>query len=127
MVLTCDVTAATASGDTTETQIGQIQLPPNAQRILGIGIGSPSGVTMTTLEDMTGFFRVLINSLDVSPAKFPFQGPSIVGTGGTYCPFFIWPVDWDRISNALVTIYVTMDMAQTANPTYRGFVFYEKS
>ena len=127
MVVTCDCTDATASGDMTETLLGTITLPANATRILGVGVGSPSTATLTTLEAMTGFFRVQISSIDVTPGNFPFAGPNIVGTGGTFAPFKIWAVDWAPAANAQIKIYVTMDLAQTANPTYRGFVVYEKS
>ena len=127
MVITCDSTAATASGDTVETLLGTITLPSNATRILGVGIGSPSTATLTTLEAMTGYFRVECSSIDVTPGKFPFAGPNIVGTGGCYAPFKIWGVDWSPAANAVVKIYVTMDMAQTADPTFRGFVIYEKT
>lgn len=123
---TCDCTAATASGDTVETSLGTVTLPANAKRIIGIGIGSPGTATLTTLEAMTGFFRVTCSSIDVAPAKFPFTGPNIVGTGGTFAPFKIWPVDWQPAANAQLEFFVTMDLAQTANPTYRGFVIYEK-
>ena len=127
MTTTCDCTDATASGDTTETLLGTIVLPTNATVITGIGIGSPSTATLTTLEAMTGIFRVQIDSIDVSPGKFPFTGPNIVGTGGCACPFMVWPVRWGPAASASVKIYVTMDMVQSANPTYRGFVQYEKS
>ena len=126
MVLVCDCTDATASGDTTETLLGTITLPANAKRIVGVGVGSPSTATLTTLEAMTGYFRVECSSIDVTPGKFPVTGPNIVGTGGTFAPFKIWPVDWSPAANAQLTFYITMDMAQTANPTYRGFVLYEK-
>ena len=126
MVVTCDCTAAVASGDTTETQIGTLTMPTNCKRVLGIGIGSPSTATLTTVENMTGYFRVQNDAIDVTPGKFPFQGPAIVGTGGCYCPFKIWPVDWTGVASSTFTFYVTMDMAQTANPTYRAFVIYEK-
>lgn len=125
-MLTCDCTAATASGDTAETSLGTVTLPANAKRVVGVGIGSPSTASLTTLEAMTGYFKVVCSSIDVTPGKFPFTGPNIVGTGGCNCPFKIWPVDWSPAANAQITFYVCMDMAQTNNPTYRGFVVYEK-
>lgn len=127
MVKTCDCTDATVSTDTTEKLLGTISLPNNATVITGIGIGSPSTATMTTMESMTGYFKVEIDSIDVSPGKFPFTGPMLLGTGGTFAPFFSWPVRWGPAANCKVKIYVCMDMDQTADPTYRGFVQYEKN
>jgi len=127
MPITCDCTAATASADTVETSLGTVTLPPNATKILAIGVGSPGGAGITTLEGVTGIFRVQCNGLDVTPGKFPIQGPQVLGTGGTFCDFMVWPVDWSPAANLQITFYITMDMALTVNSTFRGFVVYEKS
>lgn len=126
MVLTCDVTAATASTDTTEVSLGTVTLPANAKRIVGIGVSACGGAGLTTLEGTSGIFRVSINSIDVTPGKFPVQGVQVVTSGAVNQEPKIWAVDWQPAANAQVTFYFTCDMATTVANTYRGVVFYEK-
>jgi len=127
MVITCDVTAFTATGDTVETSIGSVTLPSNARRILAVGVNI-AGDGVTTLENTMGQFRVAINNLDVTPAKFPIAGASPIGTDNAHTiPLHAYPVDWTGIGNGTVTFYVTMQRALTINPVAQGFVIYEKS
>jgi hypothetical protein len=126
MVITCDVTAATATGDTVETTIGTVTLPSTAKRILGIGV-SLGGAGYTTLEGISGFFRVEISNLDVTPGKFPLGSSAIPVTSGVaVMENKIYPVDWSPVGNGIVTFKVTMDMTLAINPTARGFVIFEK-
>lgn len=124
-LITCDCTAATATGDTTETSMGTVTLPANAKKIIGVGV-SVGGAGTTTLEGVTGIFRVIVNSLDVAPAKFPFGLGIPLASGVTPTEPKVWAVDWEPAGNAAVQFLVTMDMTQTINPTARGFVVYEK-
>lgn len=125
MTKTCDVTAATASGDTVETSLGTITLPSNAKMILKVGV-SAGGAGFTTLENSSGFFRVSINNLDVAPAKFPFSFGGGITSGMLQTPIAWYDVNWGGCGNSQVTFYVTMDMAETVNTTFRGCVLYEK-
>ena len=124
-LVTCDCTAAVASGDTVETVIGTVTLPANAKAIVGVGV-SMNAAGITTLEGSSGIFRVSINSIDVSPAKFPIEGNIALTAFSGNSNLKVWPVNWGPGSNAQVTFYVTMDMTNTVNPTFRGFVLYEK-
>lgn len=126
IVVTSDCTSATATGDTTETNIGSVTLPSNAQNIIGVGV-SLGGAGLTTLETPAGIFRVSINNLDVTPAKFPFKTSLFIVTSGCAPQDNSWyPVNWGPAGNSVVTFYVTMDMTNTINPTARGYVLYEK-
>lgn len=124
-IVTCDVTSATATGDTVETSVGTISLPSTAKRIIGIGISLGSAGT-TTLEGVSGIFRVKISNLDVTPGNFPFSYGTGNGAGWISTKPEIFPVNWANIGNGVVTFYVTMDMTMTVNPTARGFVIFEK-
>lgn len=125
MVRTCDVGSATAAGDTTETSIGTITLPSNAKRIVAIGVNQ-GGPGITSAEGTSGMFRVVCNSLDVTPAKFPVDGGLQLTTGVYQQDIREWPVDWAPAANVQLTFYVTMDEAQTATNTFRAFVVYDK-
>ena len=123
---TCVVGTATATGDTVETSIGSVTLPSNAKRIVAIGV-SLNAAGLTTLEQGSGFFRISINNIDVTPAQFPIQGPGLNGTDSCFTwPLRMWNVDWGPAGNSVVSGWVTMDMANTINPTARLVVEYEK-
>lgn len=125
MVITCDVTAVVATTDTTEVSLGTITLPSTAKRILGVGV-SIDDMGATTLEGNSGIFRVSINNIDVSPAKFPIFGTVTLTSGAASRENKVWPVDWAPAGNSQITIYVTMDSANTVVVNARGFVLFEK-
>lgn len=125
-ILTCDVTAATASGDTTETSLGTVTLPANAKRIVGVGVSAAGGAGLTTLEGVTGIFRVSCNSIDVTPAKFPIKGIQVLTSGVTQIEPTMYAVDWSPAGNCQLTFYITMDMTLTVNNTFRGVVLFTK-
>jgi len=126
MPITCDVTPLTATGDTVETNIGSVDLPTTASRIIGIGCYAVAGATMTSGEAITGIFRVQINNKDVTPANFPLDCVNTLTSGSIAFSPRIFPVDWDGVGGGVVTFFVTMDMAQTGGLKARGFVIYEK-
>ena len=126
MVITCDVTSATASTDTTEVTLGTVTLPANAKRILAVGLSACGGAGLTTLEGTSGIMRVSCNSIDVAPAKFPIPGVQVVTSGAVMSEPKMYPVDWQPASNCQVTFYFTCDMATTVANTYRGVVIFEK-
>lgn len=125
-MITCDVTPLTATGDTTETNIGTITLPSTAKRILGIGCYAIAAATLTSGEAATGIFRVQVNNMDVTPANFPLDCVSILTSGAVSFSPRVFPVDWAPAGNSVVTFHVTMDSAQTGALKARGFVLYEK-
>lgn len=127
MVITCDVTAYTAAGDTTETSIGTINMPGDARRVLYVGV-SQGGAGLTTAQGTAGMFRVSNNAIDLTPAKFPIDGGNQLTTGVYQQNFRLWPVNWTSkaLPNSVFTIYVTMDMAITAANGFRGFIVYER-
>jgi len=123
---TCVCGVATATGDTVETSIGAVTLPSNAKRIVAVGV-SLNASGLTTLEGASGIFRISINNIDVTPGQFPISGPGLNGTdSGWIFPLRMWNVDWGPAGNSVVSCWVTMDMANTINPTARLVVEYEK-
>ena len=126
VVRTCDVGTATASADTTETSIGSVTLPSNAIKIVGVGV-SCGGAGATTLEGVSGIFRISINNLSVEPAKFPFSYGLPIASGVVPTKPDIWEVQgWEPAGSSVISGYITMDMTETVNNTFRLFVVYDK-
>ena len=126
MTITCDVTAATASTDTTEVSLGTITMPADAQSVVGIGVGSAGGAGLTTIKGTSGMFRVQCNGLDITPCKFPVAGGQQITTGVYNEPIRIWPVNWSGVANMQFTFYYTGDMALTVHNSYRGFMLFTR-
>lgn len=125
---TSDVTAVTATGDTTETSIGTVTLPPNATKILGVACYAIAGGGLTTLETASGIFRVKVNGIDVSPANFILDVVGALTSGAfAYSPRIYAVNGWEPVANAKVEFFVTMDMALTIASKARGQVLYEVS
>ena len=119
------VSASTALGDTTKTSIGDITLPTNAKRVIGVwghGMGGPGN---TTLENVTGILELESESLNLAPMQFPLEIVAITGTGMVVFSPKIWPVDWAPAANAKITGYMTLDSAQTLANTGRWGLIYE--
>lgn len=126
MVVTGDLTAATATGDTTETTAGTVTLPSTAKRIIGIYCYAVAGAAITTAEPVTGIFRVTVNSIDVTPGKFALDCVVVLTSGSAAFSPRIYAVNWGPAANAVVEFLVTMDMAQTGALKARGGVIFEK-
>lgn len=119
------VSASTALGDTAKTAIGEITLPTNARRVVGIwghGLGGPGN---TTLENLTGILELESESLNLAPMQFPLDCVAITGTGMVVLKPTVWPVNWVNVANAKITGYMTLDLAQTLANTGRWGLFYE--
>ena len=126
MTRTCDCTTATATGDTVETTIGTITLPPSARKIVGIGCYAMGAATLTSGEPVTGIFRVAVSGKDVTPAKFPLDIIDILTSGAIALNPRIFEVDWENVANSIVEFFVTMDVAQSGGLKARGYVIFDK-
>lgn len=125
MVITCDVTATTATADTVETTIGTITLPSNAKKVIGVGV-QLDAAGLTTLDGTGGTFRVTCNNKDVTPSKWPIESIVALTSGACSLGLRIFPVDWEDVGNGVLTFYVTMDQALTVHPTAKGFAIYHR-
>ncbi len=117
--------AIVAHGDTVRTTLGSITVPTNIKKIVGIwcyAVGGPGG---TTLENLTGIFDLHSPSLSLEPLQLPLEGivGVIEGASSTFS-VRVWPVNIDNVANAVVTCYVTLDMAQTVAGTCRWGLIY---
>ena len=119
------VSASNALGDTVKTSIGDITLPTNAKRVIGVWGYAIGGPGQTTLENVTGIMEFESESLNLAPMQFPLDCLSITGTGVAILSAKVWPVDWGPAANAKITGYMTLDMAQTLANTGRWGLIYE--
>lgn len=120
-----DCTALTATGDTTETLIGEIKLSSKAKRIVGIWANAVSSATLTSGENPTGIFRLQSDSVDMSPSKWPLDNVVCLTSGIAGIPTHIIPVDIAVSGLATINAYVTMDQAMTGALKARVGVVYE--
>lgn len=127
IILTSDVTALSAdikASSTSEGAVGTVTLPSNALRIVGIGVSINN--VMTTVNPLSGYFRIQISNKDVTPAKFVFCNASAVTSGAVANEPRIYQVNWEGIGNGVVTFTALFDVAQTGVTYVRGFVLFEK-
>lgn len=120
------VSAKTSLNGTTKTSMGDITLPTNAKRVIGVWAHALGGAGNTTLENVTGIFELESESLNLAPMQFPLDNLTITGTlGATISPVKVWPVDWAPAANAKITGYITLDLAQSITGTGRWGLIYE--
>jgi hypothetical protein len=121
----CQCSASTATGDTTKTSIGSITLTAKAKKIVGFGAYATGGAGNTTLENVSGILDVESSDLSIAPQQYPLDTVSLTGTGMATLTPRIWAVDIPCGGGEVLTGYVTLDLAQTINPSARWFVITE--
>jgi len=122
----CQCSAATATGDTTKTSIGSITLTAKAKRIVGFGAYATGGAGNTTLENVSGILEIESGDLSLAPQQYPLDTVSLTGTGMATLSPRIWATNIPVAGGEVLTGYITLDLAQTINPTARWFVITEE-
>lgn len=114
---TCyQLSTATASGDTTKTNVGSITLNARARKILGVFAVSVGGAGVTTLENVTGRLEIESSSLpQIQPLQVPLSPVTVLTSGSAAPDIKVWPVGLDCKGQEILTGYATMDMALTVN------------
>jgi len=120
-----DCTAATATGDTTETLMGTITLSAKARKIKAVWAYASAAATMTIAEVQTGIVRLDSADVSLAPFKFPLDQITLLTSGAVGLPTHIIPVDIPVLGMAKIDCYVTMDMAQTGALKARVGIIYE--
>lgn len=119
------VSAATASGDTTKTLIDTLTVPKSAKAIVGIyghGIGA---ATLTTGEAVTGIIELESNDLNLAPCQIPLEQVTILTSGAVAQATKVWPVNIAVSGGEEIKGYITMDMAQTGGLKARFGIVYD--
>lgn len=121
----CQCSASTATGDTVKTSIGSITLTSKARKIVGFGAYATGGAGNTTLENVSGILEIESGDISIAPQVYPLDTVSLTGTGMAILSPRIWACDIPVRGQEVLTGYVTLDLAQTINPSARWFVITE--
>jgi len=128
MPIHADVTPATATGDTVETSIGTITLPTTSTILRGVSCMAAGGAGLTTLETISGIFRIDSPSIpNLSPNRFLLDVVIALTSGAVAFSPRIYAMDYRTNGAAVIEFFVTMDLALAINPTARGMVLFETS
>jgi len=128
MPIHSDVTPATVTGDTIETSIGTITLPTTSTILRGVACNIAGGAGLTTLETISGIFRIDSPSIpNLSPNRFLADVTIVVGSGAVAFSPRIYAMDYRTNGAAVIEFFVTMDLALAINPLARGMVLFETS
>lgn len=118
------VSALTATSDTTKKLIDTITVPAKMKRIKGIWCYAVAGDTLTTGEAVTGILELESPDININPMQLPLDIVDILTSGAVGFSPRILPVDIPVQGNERIAGYVTMDMAQTGALKARfGFIY----
>jgi len=111
--------ASVATADTVETSLGTITLTAKARMVIGVWCHAQGGAGNTTLENVTGTFRLQSTDLDLSPIVLPLPLYVLTGTGAALSDVKVWPIEIPVGGTEGIEALITLDLAQTINPTAR--------
>lgn len=117
------VSTKTAHGDTVETLIDTLTVPSDVSKIIGVQIHAVGGAGITTVENVTGKFR-LRNKSTGYEAEFLLDCIVVLTSGVGAVQPTVHPCDIAVQSNNEIEGYVTMDLAQTVANTCRFRLIY---
>jgi LSD1 subclass zinc finger protein len=121
----CQVSALTATGDTTKTIIDTLQVPQGAKRIKGIVCQAVAAATLTTGEAVTGILELESPDINLNPSQWILDCVTILTSGAVAFNPRIYPVDIPVKGGERISGYVTMDMAQTGGLKARFGLIYD--
>ena len=104
---------ATATGDTTKTSMGTIQIPAGARKIVGVWGYACAAATMTSGENISGVLELESPDVALQPFQIPLDVVTCLTSGTTSFSPRVWATNIDVPGAAKVTGYITMDVAQT--------------
>lgn len=128
MVTRADHTAATATGDTTETSIGTVTIARAPGVIVGLCCYAVGAATLTTGEAVTGVFRLNTGTFDIVPSKYFLDCVTILTSGAVAFNPRIYNVAIPYSAGSqggTVEFFVTMDVAQTGALKGRGLLIFD--
>ncbi len=124
MIKVYQTSDSTATGDTTKTLIDTLTVPQGVSKLVGIAVVW-GGAGVTTLEGVSGILTLESDTMDWRNLAIPMEPSVPLGTGLTCTPATkVWPCDVAVVPGATIKGSVTMDMAQTINPTARFVLAY---
>lgn len=120
------ITALGTATATTETSIGNIVMSAKAKRIVGIWAYVAGGAGTTTLENISGIFRLNSGDVDVTPFEIPLDVIVVLTSGTAAFSPRIVPVSIDVKGQETLEGYATLDLAQTIAHKARWGVIFER-
>jgi len=111
--------ASVATTDTVEVSLGSITLTAKARMVIGVWCHAQGGAGNTTLENVTGTFRLQSSDVDLIPITLPLKVYAITGTGAVMEDVKVWPIEVVVGGTEQIEALLTLDLAQTINPTAR--------
>ena len=116
--LASGLTALNAT-ETTATDIATITLPATTTGIEGFWVYANAGAGITNVENRSGIFQLTSEDAGNLVVTVPLE--LIVGLTSGAAAFHskVWPLDFPVAGQWKITGSVTMDLAQTINPSAR--------
>lgn len=126
--IVADGTADTASNDTTETQIGTgVTVPSWAHSCLAARFHL-GDITMTTAEDIAGYFRLANDNNTIDPLNYPMQVIPANLAGAAAGQMFLSPITVPVMQNVepndIVRMYAAFDAATTGVHLFGGYLLF---
>lgn len=117
--------ALVASGDTTSTEIATMTLPQTAQTVIGVWSYHMAGPGMTTLENLSGIFRLSSEDRPGLLIELPIEVIALTGTGMAVYHPKVWALEIPKAASLRLKGMIELDLAQTLASKSRfgiGFV-----
>jgi hypothetical protein len=109
----CQVSAATATGDTVKTLIDTLTVPATAKKIIGVWSYAVGAATLTSGEAVPGIIELESDDIALVPFQLPLECVVILTSGTTAFSPRVWNVSVPVNGGEKIRGYITMDMAQT--------------
>lgn len=117
------VSALTAHTDTTEKLIDTLDVPDDVTKIVGVQAHVVGGAGITTVENVTGKFRIRNKSTGLE-YEFLLDCIVVLTSGTTAFMPTLQPCDIPVAQGNKIEGYVTLDLAQTVANTCRFRLVY---
>jgi hypothetical protein len=117
--------ALTASGDTTETEIGSLVTPKAASWLHGVYAYGIAGAAITTAEAPTGIVSLESRDYNLQPIEIPLDLIVVLTSGAAAINPKLYLIRQPALELSTITGYVTMDMAQTGALKARFILVWE--
>lgn len=108
------VSALTATGDTSKTTIDTITVPAGVSRIVGVIWNAIAGAGLTIAEAATGIGELESDDVSIVPCQHILPMFTLLTSGCTSQNPWIQPTDIPVVAGNRIKGSITMDMAQTS-------------
>jgi len=114
-----DAAVALSATETVEKSLGSLTIPQSVERITGVWCYVFGGAGGTTLENISGVWRLTSKTFSFLPFTLPLDIMFLVGTGLAIAGVRVWPVEIPTPGVGDIQALAVLDLAQTVNNTAR--------